>query len=344
MGKRRRAKGRRSHRDERGEGSFVLPLLLLIAVLAAGWSSTPADRRPSWHLSFERLLGRDARAEPVPEVWVDPAALSFASLAEGVGFGPLDPRWLQELEAAADAVAPFRLGGAEEDAGCAELSMRLAELSFVRRVPLVRADEQRGLVVDLDLAEPVACVPVGSSFLCVDRDGVLLSGTWPTPPCVQGMPLPVIGPMRDAYDLFAAALPGDWLEESAHLDALDVALSMREHLERAERIELGRVVIDASRARIASVEEPGIRLLLENGRLVLFGRRPSTDEPGELPVELKWASVERALELDGAADGLALGSEPAFDWSVLDVRWDRPEIVPRFDPATAVAAAFDLGR
>ena len=63
--------------------------------------------------------------------------------------------------------------------------------------------------------------------------------------------------------------------------------------------------------------------MLERDREVLFGRAPSADEPGELPVEIKWGSVARTLELEEAA-------EPV-DWAVVDVRWDRPELVLR-DP------------
>ena len=62
---------------------------------------------------------------------------------------------------------------------------------------------------------------------------------------------------------------------------------------------------------------------------MLFGRPPRMDEPGELAAAVKWASLEEAL--------LALGRTPpgasplggALDWSVVDVRWDRPEMVGR---------------
>ena len=58
-------------------------------------------------------------------------------------------------------------------------------------------------------------------------------------------------------------------------------------------------------------------------RLRTHRRRVLADEPGELPVEIKWDSVARTLELEEAA-------EPV-DWAVVDVRWDRPELVLR-DP------------
>ena len=56
---------------------------------------------------------------------------------------------------------------------------------------------------------------------------------------------------------------------------------------------------------------------MEGGREIHWGRSPNQDEPGELPVAIKWDHVERGLEILG-------GEDPDDDWVVLDVRWDEP--------------------
>ena len=52
---------------------------------------------------------------------------------------------------------------------------------------------------------------------------------------------------------------------------------------------------------------------------MLFGRHPSSGEPGELAVETKWESVRAAV-------ARLFDSERPVEWSLVDVRWDRPEL------------------
>ncbi len=286
----------------------LLPLFwIVVAIGLLGWIRTPAARRPQ-------------ATGPGAELWVDPGALAGGVTLEGV-----DPRWGDELAERLASHPPFR---AVDEVALEELRSDLESLSFVARATVHGPSAEEGLTLDLVLREPAACVPVGSGFQTVDAEGVLLSGLWPTPTRVTGGALPVLGPIRDGDTLFRAARPGDWLAEPEHLDALAVALSLRAHLAGDERRALDRVVIDARSARRASVEEPGVRLALEGRRLVLFGRAPTTDEPGELPVEDKWRSVRAALAL--LADGV-------HDWELVDVRWDRPELALR-RPVIAQAA------
>ena len=150
--------------------------------------------------------------------------------------------------------------------------------------------------------------------------------TWPLPPRLGRAYLPVLGPLDDP--LFAQARTGDWLVEPEHTDALDVALSLSEHLDEPRRGALGRIVIDARNARRASVSEPGVRLELEGRRLALFGRAPCAGEPGELPPEAKWRALARALAL---FEGDPIGG----DWELVDLRWDRPDLALRNAPVVA---------
>ena len=93
---------------------------------------------------------------------------------------------------------------------------------------------------------------------------------------------------------------------------------MREHLSPGDLDALGPILIDSDRAHLASVEEPGTRLLLEDRRSVLFGRTPRAGAAGELPEETKWGHLIRALGY--------LSQEDPIDWDMVDVRWDVPSL------------------
>ncbi len=274
--------------------SFCAPFLFVAGLLLLG------------------LYGLEKRASAQGFGWIEPATLDFDFLPEWA-----DPRWKDELRDVAALFPPLRT---DDPQGLEAFRAAIEELSFVRSVGPIEVLWPDGLRFDLQLYEPIACVPLERGYQLVSDDGTLLSGVWSVPPRVGGRWLPVIGPIEDARRLFSRALPGDYLFEREHTDALDVALSMRLHLTEAEQRSLGRTLIDARRARETSVVEPGVRLDLEGARRVLFGRAPFSGEPGELEDAAKWRSVVRALGL--LEDG-------SLDWDLLDVRWDRPDLAPR---------------
>ncbi len=249
-------------------------------------------------------LRAGARASGFGEI--DPAGLTLGELPSWA-----DARWTEEFERVLGAYAPF---SAEDERALDELRQLVASFPFVEAVGPPRVHWPDGLELDIAVRRPVASLPLEDGFLLVAADGTILTGFWPLPPRIDGVTLPILGPLSDVETVFRWAEPGDWLVEEAHTDALDVAVSLAQHLSRDERRELGALVIDASRGRQTSVEEPGVRLELEDERLILFGRPPYFDAPGELPVAAKWAAVRRAQ---------ALGE----GWRLVDVRWDRPEIV-----------------
>lgn len=265
-------------------------------------------------------LVRERVARPAPPTgevrpWVDPAAATLVDVPTWV-----DPRWLERVRSELARTPPFDVG---DTAFLEPLTEALRGLSFVESVTRCELSAAGGLELELALREPVACIPSRGDYLLVDEDGVVLEGRWALPPRLAGVPLPVLA----ADELFERARPGDWLVEPEHEDALDVALSLAEHLSVEERTRLGRIEIDAKQARRASVEEPGVRLALEGERLALFGRGPASDEPGELAADTKWRTLVRALEL--------FSLDPsAHDWSLVDLRWDRPELVLKNAPVT----------
>lgn len=225
--------------------------------------------------------------------------------------GWIVPGW-EELIAARMA----RLGPIStlDERGIGALASQVEGLSFVRSVGTPRVLWPDGLELELELRDPVACVRSGGLFLPVAADGVVLHGSFSRPPDSPRGYLPVVG-----LGELEGAGPGDPLDLPHHLDALSVAESLLAHLPAEVNRRMGPVVIDTERAAEADVQEPGTRLLLEDRRLVLFGRPPSHRAAGELPAALKWSHLARGIaELSAGRD-----------WDLLDVRWDRAELRAR---------------
>ena len=254
------------------------------------------------------LHGMQKSAEQRGIGHVEPSLLDFAVLPEWA-----DSRWGEELNLVAGAYPGF---AADDELALEGLRAEIEALSFVEAVEALHVVWPDALRLELKLRRPVACVPVDGGFLLVAEDGTLLSGYWPAPPRTGRGYLPVIGPMEDSRWVFADAQADDYLCEDEHIAALDVALSMAEHLGPLERQRLGRCVIDARDADSLDLELGGIRIDLEGRRRILFGRSPYADAPGELEARAKWRSVSRALSL----------ADQGQEWDLVDVRWDRPAI------------------
>jgi hypothetical protein len=257
--------------------------------------------------------GAQRARRPEEVVWVDPSAVALDGFPDWA-----DPRWKEEFLARLAALPPFPAGDAE---ALAELADELASLSFVAHLDPPSVDGAADLRLGFRLRRPVAALPVRGHFLTVDAEGVVLSGAWPSPPRSGALWLPVILPPSaaggEALD-FDVAHPGDWLDTPECLAALDTAVSLGSELSDADLERLGRVAIDGAGYDVRGPEDPGVLILLEGQRLIVYGRPPSSAAPGELPAAAKWRSVSAALE------ELALGGPGSF-FDLVDVRWDVPE-------------------
>jgi hypothetical protein len=228
-----------------------------------------------------------------------------------------DPRWDVELAQVLADVAPFDV----EDTAAHELvRARVAALSFVRSVGAVEVLWPAGLRVPVELRRPVACIasrgPAAAppDYWLVADDGMILSGRWPTPPRIGGRYLPVLLGKEGEV---AGARPGLVVASPLLCDALAIARQLPQRLQQVQLDVLGPIAIDARRAADSGPDQPGIQLLLENRRLIAFGRSPLCDAPGELPADRKWWSIGRGLDALASADA-------RYDWDLLDVRWDVP--------------------
>ncbi len=252
------------------------------------------------------------------------ALIETSSSKIDVGPGWFDPRWRHDIARALASLGPIDPGiPAQVEA----VQARLAGLAFVVDVAAVEVLWPDRLRLEFSWAEPVACIHAGVEFLTVTAQGDVLSGRWRKPPGRgQGfLPVVLLGPPskdeRSAREerSVRAVEPGARLLEPSAQDGLAVAASLWRELAPEDVARLGRVVIDARRARRTSPSEPGTVLWLENARRIDFGRSPNLDAPGEQPAAAKWALVSRALALLDPSSG----STEHCDWSKLDVRWDQ---------------------
>lgn len=272
-----------------------MPPVLALALIVASF------------LLGSRLAVRATDEEGVTEL--DPRRVSLAAPA----WAPASwEGWMAARIAEAPPISTL------DRASLTALVERLAAMPQVAEVVDWRVVWPDGLSLEIELRRPVACVRSGEDFLPVSADGVLLPGPSSEPPDLGAGPLPVLGPLDGSFD---AWMPGDVLEEPRHLDALSVALSLERHLDARQRARLGPLVVDATHAAATSVDEPGVRLLLADRRLALFGRAPRADAPGELPAGVKWGHLIAAIA--------RLDDEPGFDWDLVDLRWDRAPLRPR---------------
>jgi hypothetical protein len=242
------------------------------------------------------------------------------------GPGWVAPTWSEEAAALVAELPPIR---ADERAQIEALVERLRELSFVESIGEAQVIWPDGVQIALRLREPVACVHVGRHYLGIAADGTVLSGRWPAPPSRDSGFLPVLSLAPEAErDPRRALVPGARLDEPAALDGLAIAVSLWRHLEPADLRRLGRCRIDARRARLASVEDPGAVIYLEGRRSVWFGRSPNLGEPGELADATKCGHLARALALL-EPDSARPERPEGLDWDLVDVRWDEADLHPR---------------
>jgi hypothetical protein len=238
-----------------------------------------------------------------------------------------DERWNDLLRIQLAQLPPV---SPHDRAGVERIASVVASMPFVAAVGEPRVLWPDGVDVPLRLRRPVACVRAGSEFLHVAEDGVILPGRWPSPTWVELAPgrqgfLPVIGPNDGSFDMARA---GERLTQPRHVDALSVALAMRAALDADDSKLLGPALIDATNARAATVDVPGVVIQLERRRTVWFGRAPNSGAIGERPVERKLLDLHKAASLLRGLDATPPPSD-AHDWSLLDVRWDTSDITWR---------------
>ena len=283
----------------RGAVPVWVPLLLLFGGIVLGL----------------KALQREARERGVAQIDVTRYRLMVESQW-------LSAAWTDELERILVEVRSLPVDDGER---LAEFVAEVEALPFVAQVGQYSVQWPDGLILPLRLREPVACVRTGGrDFLPVSADGMVLGGYTYAPHEAYGGWLPTLGPHGLVEELQGPLEPGDRIEVPEVLSALSVAESMWGYLGVEDLRRLGRVVIDATAQeapvldRAATELKPaylpgGVKIDLEGGRRVFFGRPPIPIHSGELPVGDKWAHIRNALE-----EAEVGGSQ----WALLDARFD----------------------
>ncbi|MFT6107854.1 MAG: hypothetical protein ACJA2W_000763 [Planctomycetota bacterium] len=289
----------RSRASLKGSVPVWVPLLLLFGGLIVGMQA----------------LQRDARERGVAQVDVTRYRLMAQSQW-------LSAAWADELER---ILVEVRSLPVDDPVVLRAFSDEIAALPFVAEVGAYTVQWPDGLIIPLRLREPVACIRTGGrDFLPVAADGTVLGGYTYAPHEAYGGWLPTLGPHGLVEERQGLLEPGSTIEVPEILAALSVADSMWRFMVAEDLRRLGRVVIDASATdapvldRAATAVEParlpgGVKIDMEGGRRIFFGRPPVPVHSGEMPVRLKWDHVRAALESTEYA-----GS----DWALLDVRFD----------------------
>ena len=289
----------RSQHSKRGAVPVWVPLLLLFMGIVLGL----------------KALQREARARGVAQIDVT----RYRLLAESQW---LSAAWTDELER---ILVEVRTLPVDDPAKLAEFVAEVESLPFIAKVGQYSVQWPDGLIVPVKLREPVACIRTGGrDFLPVSADGMVLGGYTYAPHEAYGGWLPTLGPHGLVEEIQGPLEPGDQIEVPEVLAALGVADSMWGYMGVEDPRRMRRVVIDATAQeapvldRVASELEPaqlpgGVKIDLEGGRRVFFGRPPVPVHSGELPVGVKWTHICNALE---EAD---VGSS---HWALLDVRFD----------------------
>ena len=224
------------------------------------------------------------------------------------------PEWEEVLGAVLARAGVF---SALDREAISALTAEVRALPFVAEVGEPEVVWPDGLLLDLRLRAPVACVaePHSGGFLPVASDGMILPGRSSSPHRAYGGWLPVLETSG------VACSPGERLTGATELEALSVAVSLWDELAVEAREALGRVRIDATRGVAPDGLPGGIVIDLEQRRRLLFGRAPSAAPPGELPSAFKWAHVARAMK----------ARERGEPWDTYDVRWDEPVVLMRVE-------------
>ncbi len=249
----------------------------------------------------------------------------------------LSAAWTDELERILVQVRTLPVDDTEQ---IQAFSDEIAALPFVDRVGAFSVQWPDGLIIPIKMHEPVACIRTGDrDFLPVAADGTVLGGYTYAPHAAYGGWLPTLGPHGFVEERQGLLEPGSKIEVPEALAALSVANSMWMHLGVEDLLRIGRIVIDATATdapvldRAATALKParlpgGVKIDLEGGRRIFFGRPPFPVHSGELPVGYKWSHVRSAMEATESAEG---------NWALLDVRFDESVRLTRSEIEEIVA-------
>lgn len=163
---------------------------------------------------------------------------------------------------------------------------------WVAKVERVQKFHPARVQVQLVYRRPVCMVEVAGELIPVDADGVALpredfssveTGRYPRLTGVEGAPLGIAGTR--------------WNDDRV-LGGAEIAAALAEAW---EKMGLRRIVVKRVRG-VGLHDAPSFDLLTRNGTTIPWGRGPSGDAPGEIPIKEKVARLEQYLAEHGNLD------------------------------------------
>lgn len=193
---------------------------------------------------------------------------------------------------------------------------------WVRKVTDVHRRFPDGLTVDVELRRPVAVFTVSTERLAVDAEGVVVErdtrlcppripwirtpGAEPSRVPITGRPFKSASPVREAIDVLADL---EAVGDHAALESLKIT-----------------EVLIGERGRDRQPGDPDVRLVLDSGVQVLWGRSPrSTLAVMENDAKTKLDLLERVIR---TYPGL-------LNVATVDLRFGRPEVTTRTPPRSS---------
>ncbi len=207
-----------------------------------------------------------------------------------------------------------------------ELLERIADAylqcPWVKRVRYVRKEFPNKIRASIHIRWPAAAVASGRGnnrrYHLVGEDGIQLPksySTWPQ----EGLNVPFVVGTR-----CAVPLAGESWDEGAVTVAIDIVRRLKASVERLRAsgairkgINITAVGVSNYLGRVSRNKSEFV-VYAENNCVIEWGRAPSTDRPGELPVKEKIAKLERFLS----------DQNPTSN-RTLDLRFKGPVVVSR---------------
>jgi hypothetical protein len=280
----------RNKRSTKSLPNLILPLITCVGIAGLAFGGYKLFDAARTHVGKQdrfRVAARDIEVTPLP-VWIRTDLLAEVQRLGDLPdtLNTLDPHLAENLR---DAFALH---------------------PWVREVIEVRVIHPVTIRVMLTYREPVAVVRTIRSLEAVDRDGVLLpAAELPDPQLyltVTGVRSTPTGPAGTQWDdpaLHAAVATADAI--SPHHRTLSLS------------------TIDVSGYRGNSGNQGSIYLLTEQGTRVKWGRPPTVDYPGEIPIQDK---IDRLLKYVTENESL---DKPSGPYEIDITHWQEVSVRPR---------------
>lgn len=201
--------------------------------------------------------------------------------------------WEQEFQDQIDRACAFANGASTFDDELLEkVAAAYLQCPWVNRVYWVKKHFPNQIRASIDIRWPAAAVAFGPAnsrrYYLVGRDGIRLPkayATWPQ----AGLNVPFIVGTRSA-----PPLPGEPWGEGAVTAAIEIVERLKASGVIRKSINITAVSVGNYLGRL-SRDKSEFVVYAENNCVIEWGRAPSTNRPGELPVKEKIAKLERFL-------------------------------------------------